>query len=211
MAANKNYSKDVFINCPFDKAYLPIFHAICFSVHDAGFRARCALEETDTSKTRLGKIQRIISECKYSIHDLSRVESGPAKAPLPRFNMPFECGLFFGAIYFGDKDHKKKQMLVLDSEPYRYHATLSDIAGQDIGCHANSPLTAIAKVRRFLNAKEPNVMLPGETLMQRRFQAFMSDLPTITKKSGLTVTKIKQIDYWPDMTRAMVNWLKSTS
>jgi len=206
MAANKNYARNVFINCPFDKTYLPIFRAICFAVHDAGFRARCALEETDTSKTRLGKIQRIIAECKYSIHDLSRVESSSTKNPLPRFNMPFECGLFFGAIHFGDKNHKKKQLLVLDSEQYRYQATLSDIAGQDISCHGNSPLTAIANIRRFLNTKESLVSLLGERMMQRRYLAFMKDLPKIAKKSGFTLTEIKSLDYWPDMTRAMAKW-----
>lgn len=209
MAINKNYSTDVFINCPFDTQYLPIFHAICFAVHDAGFRARCALEENDTSKARLGKILRIISECKYGVHDLSRVESGSAANPLPRFNMPFECGLFFGAKHFGGKSHQQKQFLVLDSESHRYQATMSDIAGQDIGCHDDAPITAIAKIRRFLNAKEPGVVLPGGEKIAFRFQAFMADLPEIATKSGMTVNELTSLDYWPDMILAMVGWQKN--
>ena len=97
-------------------------------------------------------------------------------------------------------------MLVLDSEQYRYQATLSDIAGQDISCHGNSPLTAIANIRRFLNTKESLVSLLGERMMQRRYLAFMKDLPKIAKKSGFTLTEIKSLDYWPDMTRAMAKW-----
>ena len=37
------YDRNVFINCPFDNAYAPIFEAIVFAVHDAGFRLRLAL------------------------------------------------------------------------------------------------------------------------------------------------------------------------
>jgi hypothetical protein len=76
--------------------------------------------------------------------------------------MPFECGLFFGAKLFGDKTNQQKQLLVLDSQPHRYQATMSDIAGQDIGCHSNSPFSAIAKIRRVLNGKEQIGMLPDE-------------------------------------------------
>lgn len=86
------YADNVFINCPFDSAYKPIFDAIIFTVMDAGFRPRCALESRDSGDTRLAKIVQIIRECRFGIHDISRVETGGAG--LPRFNMPFECGLF---------------------------------------------------------------------------------------------------------------------
>ena len=35
----------MFINCPFDAVYEPLFDAIVFAVYDCGFIARCALEE----------------------------------------------------------------------------------------------------------------------------------------------------------------------
>ena len=63
-------SIDVFINCPFDSSYQPIFHAIVFAVSELGFRARCALELDDAGDNRLEKITRIIGECKYGIHDI---------------------------------------------------------------------------------------------------------------------------------------------
>ena len=40
----KDYEKNVFINCPFDDSYNPLFEAIVFAVHDIGFRPRCARE-----------------------------------------------------------------------------------------------------------------------------------------------------------------------
>ena len=65
-------SKDVFINCPFDSRYKPIFSAIVFSVNDLGFVARCSLEE-DAADFRLSKIERMIEECHFGINDLSAV------------------------------------------------------------------------------------------------------------------------------------------
>ena len=121
--------KIVFINCPFYSAYQPILYAVTFAIRDADFVPRSALETNNTAEERLAKIVAIIGECRYSIHDISRVElpSGdPTK--LPRFNMPFECGICFGAIHFGDKGRKKKEMLVMDGVKFRLQKTMSDIA-----------------------------------------------------------------------------------
>ena len=65
--------KDVFINCPFDDAYKPTFHAILFTVYYLGFAARCSLELDDASELRLDKIMRIIGQCAYGVHDISSV------------------------------------------------------------------------------------------------------------------------------------------
>jgi len=32
------YEQNVFINCPFDDDYAPLFEAIVFAINDAGFR-----------------------------------------------------------------------------------------------------------------------------------------------------------------------------
>ena len=88
-------SEDVFINCPFDEGYSPIFSAIVFAVIELGFVARCARETDDSGEVRLAKIERIIEECKFGIHDISEVGLDPVNN-LPRFNMPLELGLFFG-------------------------------------------------------------------------------------------------------------------
>ena len=58
-----HYNDNVFINCPFDSAYKPLFDAIVFAVHDCGFVARCALEEGDASQVRIDKIYNIIENC----------------------------------------------------------------------------------------------------------------------------------------------------
>ena len=86
----------VFINCPFDSQYTPLFEALVFAVSDCGFRARCALEVDDASQVRIEKIYKIIATCKFGIHDISRTAPNPATG-LPRFNMPLELGIFLAA------------------------------------------------------------------------------------------------------------------
>jgi hypothetical protein len=49
----------VFINCPFDAEYLPIFRSIVFTVAACGFRPRCTLEHDDASQVRIEKIYHL--------------------------------------------------------------------------------------------------------------------------------------------------------
>jgi hypothetical protein len=54
----EEYEQNVFINCPFDAEYAPIFEAIVFAVNDAGFRPKCARERLDSSQVRVQKSRR---------------------------------------------------------------------------------------------------------------------------------------------------------
>ena len=38
------YNTSVFVNCPFDAEYLPLFRAVVFTIEWCGYRTRCALE-----------------------------------------------------------------------------------------------------------------------------------------------------------------------
>ena len=139
----------VFLNCPFDAGYKPVFDSIVFAVTDLGFVARSAREQDDGGDVRLSKIERIIEECKYGIHDISAVELDPVNN-LPRFNMPLELGLFLGCRRFGNAIQRRKVSLILDSHQYRYQVFISDIAGQDIHAHGGQPENAIREVRQWL-------------------------------------------------------------
>src|SRR4051794_5309929 len=124
-----DYERNVFVNCPFDADYKDLFEAVVFAVHDCGYFARCALEVDDGSEVRIDKVEKIIGECRFGLHDISRAEPDSV-TNLPRFNMPFELGLFLGAKRFGRAKQKFKTCLILDVEPYRYQKFISDIAGQ---------------------------------------------------------------------------------
>lgn len=66
-----HYDEAVFINCPFDDQYKPLFHAIVFAVFHCGYVARCALELIDTGEVRIDKIVRIIGQCRRYPRPLS--------------------------------------------------------------------------------------------------------------------------------------------
>lgn len=113
------YATNVFINCPFDAEYETLFHVIVFAVIHCGYNVRCALEAEDTGATRIDRIYRLIEECRFGIHDIARIEHDSINA-LPRFNMPFELGLFLGARRFGTAVQQDKRCLVLEAQRYRY-------------------------------------------------------------------------------------------
>lgn len=186
--------KPVFINCPFDGAYLPFFHAIVFTVTRCGFSPRCALEVVDSGGTRIAKIERLIAECPLGIHDISRTELDAGNA-LPRFNMPLELGLFLGAKRFGDARQKRKRCLVLDREPYRYQQFMSDIAGQDIEAHGNDIATLIAKVRSFLNSTLRGAPLPSGAAVKADYDAFSAALPEICQRLAVDAAALDYKDF----------------
>lgn len=170
-------SRAVFINCPFDPDYLQFFRAIVFTVVRCGFEPRCALELVDAGDTRISKIQRIIEECLLGVHDLSRTELNDRG--LPRFNMPFELGLFMGAKRYGAPSQRRKRCLVLDREPYRYQAFISDIAGHDIESHNGTLADLFARVRDFLDNASTSRPLPAGPVIETDFEMLLASLPDI--------------------------------
>ncbi len=196
------YGDSVFINSPFDADYYPLFNAIVFAVQDCGFLARCALEVEDSGAVRIEKIARIISECKFGVHDISRTELD-SRYHLPRFNMPLELGLFLGAARFGGKRQKEKLCLILDRERFRYQKFCSDIAGQDISVHRDEPETAIKVVRNWLAAAVADI-LPGGTRIADRYKLFQDQLPVICGTFYLRVDELTFIDF----RNMVIEWLK---
>ncbi len=197
-------SRDIFINCPFDPVYRPIFNAIVFTVYALGFVARCALEEDDAGEFRLSKIERIIDECRFGINDLSAVMLDAATG-LPRFNMPLELGLFLGCKRFGPPHQNGKRTLILDSDPYRYRQFISDISGQDIRSHGADPERAIREVRDWLQATSRRTDLEGGGEIVGRYRRFRDDLPTICAELALEPARLTFLD----LSATVAEWLRA--
>lgn len=124
---------------------------------------------------------RIIGECAYGVHDISSVGLSAA-TKLPRFNMPLELGLYLGCKRYGGGTQHKKACLILDSDPYRYRASISDISGQDIHSHKGPPKRAISEVRNWLANVSKAKGLPGGAEIVARYGRFLKDLPRICRK-----------------------------
>ena len=163
-----------------------------FCVVDSGFVPRCALEEPDAGEPRVQRIRRLIAASHYSIHDLSRIE---LTEDLPRFNMPFELGLDLGARAFGSPAMARKRCLILDAKPYRYQQVLSDIAGQDIRAHDDSPDALITHVRNWLRSVSHRSSIPGPRKIKSRFARFSAALPALCDESGLDRSDVQFADY----------------
>lgn len=191
---------DVFINCPFDDNYRPLFLATVFGIHALGFRARCALEVDDGGETRFGKIKNLIAECRFGVHDLSRLELDAVNG-LPRFNMPFELGLFLGAKHFGDDGQRRKRALVLDVERYRYQQFISDLAGVDPKAHGGDPDQLLAALRLFLRTGSERQLI-GLSELCELYRAWIEDLDSAALNLGYTPDTIPFADlvhnlgYW---------------
>ena len=198
------YTDNVFINCPFDTDYKPLFYAIVFAVHDCGFIARCALEEGDASQVRIDKIYSIIADCRYGIHDISRTELDE-KFGLPRFNMPLELGIFLGAKKFGTGEQERKKCLVMDREAYRYQKFISDISGQDVLSHEKSPEEVVKVVRDWLRTASGRQTIPSGGITWKRYQDFLRDLPQVAQRFQLEVEELIFNDY----TFIVAEWLRT--
>lgn len=168
--------------------------ATVFSIFDCGFYPRCALEENDSGTVRFNKIKKIIEESAYGIHDLSRTELDKS-TKLPRFNMPFELGIFLGASELGDKKQKQKKCLILDIERYRYQKFISDISGHDIQSHDHNVKKIIKCIRNWLSDASKRKNIPGAAEIIRRFKLFKKDLPAMCKEASISVKELTFNDY----------------
>lgn len=195
---------DVFINCPFDAEYRPLFEAMVFAIHHCGFVARSAVEMDDGGMSRIDKVAAIIAYCRLGIHDISRTEPDPVSG-LPRFNMPLELGMFLGAKRYGNPRQRQKRCLILDREPHRYQRFCSDIAGHDIRAHENEPSSAIRIVRDWLrNALLDAGTIPGGSRIAHSYARFQAELPLICDLLGLDAEELA----FNDLTLLMSIWLR---
>lgn len=193
----------VFINCPFDDDYQGIFHALLYTVLACGFEPRCALEEDDAMEVRIHKIVRIIEECPLGIHDVSRTELD-AVHQLPRFNMPFELGIFIGASHILKPRVSKRRALVLDRDRYRYQKFLSDIAGQDIRSHDGDSSKAIRATRDWLASAKADENIPSTNQLIGEFKLMIGSMPSFAKTLGLHSHDLPFVD----LKRIFRAWIK---
>jgi hypothetical protein len=142
-------STSVFINCPYDEGFRPLFDAVVFATVCCGFMPRSALESGTIAEPRMARIMRAIVGSKYSIHDLSRCK-GEGDANLARFNMPLELGVAMAHRHLSKRSAAKHDWLVMVPVGHQYQAFLSDIAGFDPGTHDGSVPGIVTAVMAWL-------------------------------------------------------------
>jgi hypothetical protein len=186
-----SFERNVFVNCPFDDAYLPLLRPILFVTLYLGLTPRIALESLDSGRPRVKKIISLIEQSKFAIHDLSRMQA-ERPGEYYRLNMPFELGLDVGCRLFKAGRCSEKKCLILEAERYRYQAALSDMSNSDIAVHGNDPVQAAREVRNWLS-NATGLPASGPTLIWNRFNEFMADNYDQLKADGHSDRDIERL------------------
>jgi hypothetical protein len=121
----------VFLNIPYDHQFQSLCLAYICGIAAFGFLPRATLEIPGGSR-RLDRIFKLIQSCRFSIHDLSRVELDTKRPHTPRFNMPFELGL---SVAWERTGKKKHTWFVFEERDRRLTKSLSDLNGTDEYIH----------------------------------------------------------------------------
>lgn len=147
---------------------------------------------------------KIIDECKYGIHDISKTNLD-TKTNLPRFNMPFELGLFLRARNFGPRDQNKKRCIFLDKDQYRYQKFISDIAGQDIHSRGSDQTSLMGEIAKWLRDQIHDQRVPGGVKISTGFQEFSKALPKLCAAIDFTTRELT----FRDFVRLSAQWIAS--
>jgi hypothetical protein len=189
------YEKSVFINCPFDVPFEPLFHAIVLTVAACGFIPRCARETQSQADLRIVRITKGLNESKYSIHDLSRFQ-GEGPDNIARFNMPLELGIALGIRHMKEPTPAIHNWVALVPENFVHLKLISDLHGYDPPDHDQQLKTVIAQVAAWLS--EQHDFTPPTPTAQTILNAYpaFSDLLNTAKTESLGVLT------WPAIIKA---------
>jgi hypothetical protein len=186
------FSKNVFINCPFDHEYESLLRPILFTIVYLGFNPQIASQRADSGEQRINKIVSLISKSKYSIHDLSRARSEHPREYY-RLNMPFELGIDYGSRRTAGAAFSRKRFLVLGSKPHDYKRALSDLAGVDAESHGNKPERAISAVRNWFVSTVRLRSAASPTVIWYKFNDFTADFYAKRKDEGFSKEDLKMM------------------
>lgn len=195
-----NANTSVFLNCPYDPGYQPLFDSAVLSIVCSGFTPRSALESGTIAEPRMARITRAVFESKYSIHDLSRCH-GEGDANLARFNMPLELGIAMARRYLGRRSVDKHDWLVIVPAGHLYGRFISDLAGFDPVTYDSSERGLILAIMTWLATRVDAVgtLTPQQVL--RGLPKFMRAMRALRKTWG-------QSPPWADVVLAALDVAK---
>jgi hypothetical protein len=168
----------VFLNIPYDQGFRSVYVAYIVGLVCLGFEPRATLGLPDGTR-RLDKIIEEIQGCRYSIHDLSRVELD-RKPPFttPRFNMPFELGLAVAWEKLNPADHS---WFVFETKAFRLLKSLSDLNGTDPRIHSYRPIGVMRELSNVFVRQRNRPTVPQ---MMSAYRAVCRELTKIMAEAG---------------------------
>jgi hypothetical protein len=172
----------VFINCPFDAQFQPLFDAIVFAATCCGFLARSAMESGNVAESRIDRIARAVFSSRYSIHDLSRCR-GEGNENLARFNMPLELGIAIGRRLASPQEDAH-DWLILIPEGHQYVRFVSDLAAYDPKPHNSTSESIVPKVMAWLATRPDAVKVPSPRRVLESLPSFQAEKARLATEWG---------------------------
>jgi hypothetical protein len=166
----------VFLNIPYDEEFSSLYVAYVVGLCMLGLVPHLATE-IPGGERRLNRIIQLIQSCRYSIHDLSRVEMNVASSATPRFNMPLELGMTITWQFLNPEQHT---WFVCESESYRLQRSASDLNGTDPYIHDG---TVEGVFRELCNAF-PRDRRPSVSQMVIVYFLVANTLDSVLQKNG---------------------------
>lgn len=176
-----NVTRDaVFLNIPYDQRFRALYMAYIAGLVHLGLEPRVTLG-IPSGIRRLDRIAALIEGCRYSIHDLSRVElDRNPPFTTPRFNMPFELGL---AVAWERANPTKHTWFVFEEKPFRIQKSLSDLNGTDPQIHAGQVSGVLRELRNVFRRTRNQPTVPE---MMKTFRTVSRRCAVILAAAGAT-------------------------
>ena len=145
----------VFLNIPYDEEFQKLYIAYIVGLSQLGFDP-CITSGIPGGDRRLDRVLALIQSCRYSIHDLSRVELSAVPPATPRFNMPLELGI---TITWAKLHPKRHTWFLWESTPRRLQKSMSDLDGTDPYIHSGTVEGILSELRNaFVRDGAPSVL-----------------------------------------------------
>jgi len=119
--------------------------------------------------------------------------------------MPFELRMDFAAARFGGRALSRKELLVLEEQPYLYQGAMSDLAGIDIQHHDGRPDLALRRVRTWF-AERAGFERIGVSRLLAECDDFQDWFLTRQAKDGFAGEDSRNFS-GPELMQGQLEWL----
>jgi hypothetical protein len=167
----------VFLNIPYDERFQRLYLAYIVGIYQLRL-VPFITSGIPGGERRLDRVLALIQSCRYSIHDLSRVELSVTAPATPRFNMPLELGL---TITWAKLHPKRHTWFLWEAAPRRIQKSMSDLDGTDPYIHSGTVEGVLSELRNaFIRDGAPPVrkMLEAYRVVESKTDRVMADAGT---------------------------------
>jgi hypothetical protein len=169
----------VFLNIPYDDRFRRQYLAYIVGLTQLGLESRATLG-IPGGERRLDRILSLIQSCRFSVHDLSRVEIDRSPPPTPRFNMPCELGM---TIMWQKLNPSCHTWFVFESRRRRLQKSLSDLDGTDPNIHNATVEGVMRELRNAFVCRGPQPAVPE---MMRTYRLLVRRENDVLHSAGAT-------------------------